>query len=133
MTENTTDRCGIAPSSAGARIIITQVAQSPGGHALFTWKLQRGSTCLYQDKVRRGRSSVETRIRIFQAAAWKILSETPGGKFKWSLPSPFGGEPVVKSTKGYRTAIEAMEAFADLVAGFDHASIEEIGPENDRR
>ncbi len=108
-----------------ARIIITNVGQTPNGHALYTWKLQDGDACLYADNVRRGRDSVETRIRMIKGAAWKFLDNTPQGKYKWRLPSPFGGEAIVKSSQSYDTPAEAMEAFGALVAGLDRATIEE--------
>ncbi len=108
-----------------ARIIITRVGQSPRGHSLYTWRLQADDRCLYVDNVRRGRGSVETRIRIFKAATWKILDDAPGGNYKWSLPSPFGGDPVVTSPRAFGSATEAMEAFAAMVAGFDRTTIEE--------
>ncbi len=107
------------------RIIITKVGQTPKGHALYTWALEDGDACLYADNVRRGRDSVETRIRMIKGASWKFLDNTPAGKFKWRLPSPFGGDAVVKSSQSYDTPAEAMAAFATLVAGFDRATIEE--------
>ena len=108
-----------------SRIIITKVGQTPNGHALYTWSLHDGEVCLYADNIRRGRDSVETRIRMIKGASWKFLENTPTGKFKWRLPSLFGGDAIATSSRAYDTPAEAMGAFADLVAGFDRAIIEE--------